>query len=92
MKNDNFILNDRWLPTAFQMASARHGSGYLKAALAKSAPADSTAPKKAVEIPKNNLIQNPGFEAITGEMPKIWKPRNYSGKATQGAIPAASDG
>ena len=39
MKNDNFILNDRWLPTAFQMASARHGSGYLKAALANSEPA-----------------------------------------------------
>ena len=81
MKNDNFILNDRWLPTAFQMASARHGSGYLKAALANSEPANATSPPKTVKIPKNNLIQNPGFEAISGEMPKTWRPRNYSGKA-----------
>ena len=55
--------------------------GYLKAALANSEPANATSPPKTVKIPKNNLIQNPGFEATSGEMPKTWRPRNYSGKA-----------
>lgn len=80
-RKDNFILNDRWLPTAFQMACARHGAGYLKAALAESSPANATSTPKAVEIPKENFILNPGFEAIDGTMPKNWKSRTYSGRA-----------
>ena len=82
-RKDNFILNDRWLPTAFQMACSRHGAGYLKAALAESSPANATAPPKAAQIPKENLILNSGFEAIDGTMPKNWKARNYSGQADQ---------
>ena len=81
IRKDDFILSDKWLPTAFQMASSRHGAGYLKAALATSVPANAIGTPKAVEIPKENLIQNPGFEAIDGTLPKLWKPRTYSGKA-----------
>ena len=65
------------------MACSRHGAGYLKAALAASSPANATAPPKAAQIPKDNLILNSGFEAIDGTMPKNWKARNYSGQANQ---------
>ncbi|MED5470515.1 MAG: carbohydrate binding domain-containing protein [Verrucomicrobiota bacterium] len=92
MRKDNFILNDRWLPTAFQMACARHGAGYLKAALAKSSPANATAPPKAVQIPKENLILNSGFEAIEGTMPKNWKARNYSGRADHRVVSSGRGG
>ena len=81
MRKDTGITGDRWLPTAFQMASARHGSGYLLAALAESKAAAATGAPKPVEIPKNNLILNPGFEAVTGDLPKQWRVRNYGGRA-----------
>jgi len=81
MRKDAKITGDRWLPTAFQMASARHGSGYLLAALAESKAAAATGAPKPVEIPKDNLILNPGFEAVTGELPKQWRVRNYGGSA-----------
>lgn len=81
MRKDAGITGDRWLPTAFQMASARHGSGYLLAALAESKAAAATGAPKPVEIPKNNLILNPGFEAVSGDLPKQWRVRNYGGSA-----------
>ncbi|MED5586136.1 MAG: hypothetical protein VYB61_07260, partial [Verrucomicrobiota bacterium] len=81
MRKDTGITGDRWLPTAFQMASARHGSGYLLAALAESKAAAATGAPKPVEIPKNNLILNPGFEAVNGDLPKQWRVRNYGGSA-----------
>ena len=81
MRKDAKITGDRWLPTAFQMASARHGAGYLLAALAGSKAATATGSPKAADIPKNNLILNPGFEAVTGELPKQWHVRNYGGSA-----------
>ena len=81
MRKDAGITGDRWLPTAFQMASARHGSGYLLAALAESKATTATGAPKPVEIPKNNLILNPGFETVNGDLPKQWRARNYGGSA-----------
>jgi putative membrane-bound dehydrogenase-like protein len=86
MRKDPKITGDRWLPTAFQMAAARHGTGYLRAALAESKAAAATGATKPVEIPKDNLIQNPGFEAVDGILPKQWHIRNYGGKATHQVV------
>lgn len=80
-KDDPMIANDRWLPTAFQMAAARHGAGYLRAALAESTAAKAAPTEKPKELPKENLILNPGFETVDGDLPKNWRIRTYSGKA-----------
>ncbi|MEZ5304627.1 MAG: carbohydrate binding domain-containing protein [Verrucomicrobiales bacterium] len=60
-------------------------TGYLTAALADAKPAG--APEPAKEEPKpENLVQNPGFETIAGNLPKMWQVRTYSGSADHAAV------
>ena len=64
------VLNDRWLPDALTIAAARHGSAFLRAALADPNSPFGAAPRE--------LVPNPGFEAGSNS---AWKPHTFAGKA-----------
>jgi len=70
--------DDRWIPDAATAAAARHDTGFLCAALASSAGSER-APRARREPP--NLLPNPSFEELDGELPAGWRVRGYSGPA-----------
>ena len=69
--------DDRWIPDAATAAAARHDAGFVTSVLA-SLKMDGKAP---VRVEPVNLIQNPGFEKLTKELPQGWRSVTYSGKA-----------
>ncbi len=70
LSSDSVVLNDRWLPDALTIAGARHGSAFLRAALADA--------KSPFSSPPRDLIPNPGFENSDNS---AWKARTFQGKA-----------
>ena len=75
--SDPVVAKDRWLPTALTIASAKHGAGYLRAALA-AAPAGGAPTEKPKPV---NLITNGDFETLDNAQPKGWQVRTYTGQA-----------
>ena len=80
MEKDQANLTDRWLPIARILAAARHGAGFLAAAIA-SAPAGEAPKKEEPKAEAKNLFMNPGAEEAAGELPAHWRARTYSGSA-----------
>jgi putative membrane-bound dehydrogenase-like protein len=77
-----FNAGDRWIPDAATIAAARHDAGFLKAVFAS-----TTGSGKDVEKPKApkkpvNLLANPSFEEVSGELPTHWKFRIYNGQSS----------
>jgi len=80
MQNDKANMSDRWLPIARTLAAARHGAGFLTAALA-TAPAGDAPKPEAPKPEAKNLFLNPGAEEVNGELPANWRVRTYNGTA-----------
>jgi putative membrane-bound dehydrogenase-like protein len=72
--------DDHWIADAAAVAACRHDAGFLAALFAAHRGQSSELPKLAVV----NLIPNPSFEEeeTSRTIPKSWKVRDYSGKAT----------
>lgn len=75
------VGEDRWLIDAATIAAARHDADFLQAAVAAFKLPDGAV----TEAPKSseNLIRNPSFEDVDNARPRAWRPRHYSGQATQ---------
>ncbi len=70
--------SERRIVDAAQVAAGVHSAGFLAAALDLRAAVDASAPRA---ITRANLLPNPGFEEVQGELPRGWSLREYSGTA-----------
>ncbi|MEY2747116.1 MAG: hypothetical protein RL112_2158, partial [Planctomycetota bacterium] len=69
---------DRRIADAALVAAGVHARGFLAAALEERPAAGVAAKAKA---PRPNLLPNPGFDAVDGELPRGWTKREYGGSA-----------
>ncbi|MEM7396800.1 MAG: carbohydrate binding domain-containing protein, partial [Verrucomicrobiota bacterium] len=93
VKNDKDIRADEWLSEAMAIAVARHNIGFLTAAADATKPASDVEEEPEVEEPKPvNLFLNPGFETVSGKLPKGWNVRTYSGRASHRVVKQGRDG
>jgi putative membrane-bound dehydrogenase-like protein len=92
------LVGDEYLTDAASIAASVHASGFM-AALAASQHAahgghgagDHAGHAAAMKL-NVNLLPNPSFEDVTGNMPTGWTVRNYSGKAEHGTAEVGKTG
>jgi mono/diheme cytochrome c family protein len=76
-ENGNTILNDPVLHDAFQVAARRHGGGFVKDALTKIKPQESSAPQ--------NVLHNGDLSKARGNNPEGWSPKIHGGPGGKSA-------
>ncbi len=76
-ENGNTILNDPVLHDAFQVGARRHGGGFVKGAITKIKPQESSAPR--------NVLHNGDLSKAKGNHPEGWSPKLHGGPGAKSA-------
>jgi len=90
LAKDPVIQADKWLPTALTIAASRHANGFLTETLNTAPPLSSTSAQTSV--PNPNLITNPRFEKMAGDIAEGWPVRTYVGQAEHSVVPNGHGG
>ena len=92
LTKDPIVKSDKWLPTALTIAASRHANGFLTAALNGASLLSSASESTPATATTSNLIANPRFEKVAGEIAEGWPVRTYNGQAVHKIVAQGRNG